>query len=155
MDEADRSLRGFSGYSLKRAMATVQTDVNAALAPFDLRMVTFSALAVIVDNPGLKQAQLADALAIERPNLVLIVDELEGRDLITRERDRDDRRAYALQATLAGRRLRDKAYAAVSRHEEKMTKGLTEEERQALISALRRIEANGRNDRDRQSLSRA
>ena len=73
---SDATLRSFFGYNMKRAFNTVQTDVNRALAPFGLRMVTFSALVIIVDNPGLRQSQLADVLSIERPNLVLIVDDL-------------------------------------------------------------------------------
>lgn len=139
----DNTLREFSGYGMKRAFNAIQTDVNATLAPFDLRMVTFSALVVIVDNPGLRQSQLADLLSIERPNLVVIVDELERRELITRERATDDRRAYALQVTLAGRRLHDKALAAVRAHEARMTAGLTEAERAELIRMLGRIERNG------------
>lgn len=141
--EQDATLRGFSGYGMKRAFNAIQSDVNAALAPFDLRMVTFSALVMIVDNPGLRQSQLAEVLAIERPNLVLIIDELERRDLITRERAPDDRRAHALMVTLAGRRLHDKALAAVRAHEARMTAGLTDAERAMLIHALRRIEENG------------
>lgn len=143
MPRNDATLREFSGYGMKRAFNAIQTDVNAALAPFDLRMVTFSALVVIVDNPGLRQSQLADLLSIERPNLVVIVDELERRDLITRDRATDDRRAYALQVTLAGRRLHDKALAAVRAHEARMTAGLSQAERAQLVRMLRRIERNG------------
>ena len=155
MEKFDENLRQFAGYSMKRAMSVIQTDVNAALTPFELRMVTFSALVVIADNPGLKQAQLADALSIERPNLVLVVDELERRDLILRDRDPADRRAYALQVTLAGRRLGDRAMAAVQDHEKRMTAGLTEDQRQALIAALRQIEENGKADDDSGKVSRA
>lgn len=139
----DATLRAFSGYGMKRAFNAIQADVNAALAPFDLRMVTFSALVVIVDNPGLRQTQLADLLSIERPNLVVILDELERRELISRDRAVDDRRAYALQVTLAGRRLHDKALAAVNAHEARMTAGLNPAERADLIRMLRRIEMNG------------
>jgi len=137
---SDQTLRGFAGYNIKRAFNTVQTDVNVALARFDLRMLTFSALAVIVDNPGLRQSQLADSLSIERPNLVLVVDELERRALITRDPAPTDRRAYALKVTLAGRRLYEKALAAVQAHEARITKGLSDDERAALIRALRLIE---------------
>ena len=93
MTGSDRTLRGFVGYGIKRAFSAIQSDVNATLAPFGLRMLTYSALAVIRDNPGLRQTQLAEILLIERPNLVLILDELEGADLVVRTRARDDRRA--------------------------------------------------------------
>ncbi len=137
---SDATLRGFCGYVMKRAFNAIQADVNAALAPFELRMLSFSALSVIVDNPGLRQSQLADALSIERPNLVLVVDELERRELITRDRAPDDRRAYALRVTMSGRRLYDRALAAVQAHEAKMTAALSAQERVQLIEALTRIE---------------
>lgn len=148
MSAGDHTLRGFAGYGLKRAFIAVQADVNATLAPLGLRMVTFSALVVIRDNPGLRQSRLAEILSIERPNLVLILDELEAAELIERTRARDDRRAYELTVTLTGRRLCDRACAQVESHDDRMTKGLSEAERAALHAACRMIEANGRESHD-------
>ena len=79
----DATLRNFVGYRMKRAFNVVQADLTKTLKPFDLRMLTYTALVLIVDNPGLRQSQLADAMDIERPNLVVLIDELERRDLNT------------------------------------------------------------------------
>ena len=151
---ADSGLRAFLGYEMKRAFAAIQADVNAALGPLGLRMVTFSVLAVVRDNPAIRQSHLAEVLMIERPNLVLILDELEGADLLTRVRARDDRRAFELTVTLKGRRLCDKALAAVSAHDARMAMGLSDAERDALQGALRRIERNGRGSQDARQVSR-
>lgn len=137
---SDQTLRGLLGYNVKRAFNVMQADLNRALKPHDLRMITFTALVLIVDNPGLRQSQLADALAIERPNLVVIIDELEGRELITRDRVPTDRRAYSLQATLAGRRLYQAALRDVQDHEVGLLSGLTEAERSRIIAAMNLIE---------------
>ena len=107
-------------------------------------MLTFSALVVVRDNPGLRQTRLAEILMIERPNLVLILDELEGADLLTRTRARDDRRAFELKVTLQGRRLCERAVAAVADHDARMARGLDDTQRAALMAALRQIESNGR-----------
>lgn len=144
MEDQDKSLRDFAGYNMKRAFNVIQADVNVTLAAFGLRMVTWSALSVIRDNTGLRQSQLADILSIERPNLVVLVDELERADLINRDRDAGDRRAYCLSLTEAGETLYADALAAMQAHDNRMTEGLTVEERQSLISMLRKIEANGR-----------
>lgn len=151
---ADSGLRAFLGYEMKRAFAAIQADVNAALGPLGLRMLTFSVLAVVRDNPAIRQSHLAEVLMIERPNLVLILDELEGADLLTRVRARDDRRAFELTVTLKGRRLCDKALAAVSAHDARMAMGLSDAERDALQGALRRIERNGRGSQDARQVSR-
>lgn len=139
---SDETLRGFVGYHMKRAFNVIQADLTRTLKPFELRMLTYTALILIVDNPGLRQSQLADAMDIERPNLVVIVDELERRELITRDRSEHDRRAYSLKATLAGRQLCEKAVEAVTAHEERLLRGLDEDTRQSVINAMRLIETS-------------
>ena len=67
-----------------------------------LRQTTFSALATIIENPDITQTQLGHALSIERSGVVLIVDEMENADIITRNKVKTDRRSYALRATLKG-----------------------------------------------------
>ncbi len=155
MTAPDDSLRVFAGYAMKRAFNAIQADLNATLQPFGLRMVTFSALAVIGAHSGLRQSALADVLAIERPNLVLIVDELERADLIVRDRATDDRRAYDLRLTLLGRRVLDKARGAVADHDARMCAGMTAQDKDTLAQTLRTIELNGRRDNDRRTLPRA
>jgi DNA-binding MarR family transcriptional regulator len=137
---SDASLRCFSGYALKRAFNTVQADVNATLAPLGLRMLSFSALTVIAGNPGLRQSQLAAALSIERPNLVIVLDDLEQRGLVSRDRIATDRRAYALRLTTDGEQLYDQAKEAVQAHEARMTQALTPAQRLTMIDLLHRIE---------------
>ena len=50
----DDTLRTFVGYHLKRSFNVIQSDLIETLRPFDLRMLTYSALVLIVDNPGLE-----------------------------------------------------------------------------------------------------
>jgi DNA-binding MarR family transcriptional regulator len=138
---SDRALRGFVGYNMKRAFNVLQADLARTLQPFELRMVTFSALVLIVDNPGLRQAQLADALAVERPNLVVVIDQLEQRNLITRAPIPTDRRAYALKATPTGRRLCEQAVKAVAAHEARALAALDPAARTALAQTLMKVEA--------------
>jgi len=139
----DETLQRFLGYHLKRGFNVVQTDLGKTLKPFDLRMLTYSALVLIADNPGLSQSQLADAMDIERPNLVVIVDELEQRELISRERVPTDRRAYALQVTLKGKRLCERAVTAVSSHEEALFAGIDTQTRASIVTALQLIQQRG------------
>ena len=96
---SDKTLRTFVGYHLKRSFNVIQSDLIETLRPFDLRMLTYTALVLIVDNPGLNQSRLARVMDIERPNLVIVIDELEERELITRDRVPGDRRSYALHPT--------------------------------------------------------
>lgn len=142
MDAPDATLRELTGYRVQRAAIRAMARVNAALAPFGLRRSTFSALAVVSDTPGLRQAQLAGALAIERPNLVQVIDDLERAGLVVRTRAEGDRRAYALRATAAGREVYRHALGRLRAAEAALTRGLAPAEVAALHRALQLIEDN-------------
>lgn len=141
---SDKALQQFMGYHLKRAFNVIRSDLSQTLEPLGLRMITYSALVLITDNPGVRQSQLATSLDIERPNLVVVIDELEQRELIVRERVPTDRRANALQATLAGQRLCQKAIEADLTHEAELLSGISEEERKIVIKAMRIIGRTGK-----------
>ena len=138
------TLDQFIGYQLKSAFNVVQLDLRDTLKPYNLRMLTYTALVLIADNPQLSQTQLANAMDIERANLVVIVDELEQRGLIVRDHVPSDRRAYALNVTLPGRRLLKKAIAAVVAHEERLFAKLGKRSRKELINALIEVKSSHR-----------
>ncbi|MFL4469830.1 MarR family winged helix-turn-helix transcriptional regulator [Tateyamaria armeniaca] len=137
---SDAALRDFVGYQMKRAFNVLQADLTRTLEPFGLRMLTYSALALIVQNPGLRPSQLATALAVERANVVVYVDQLEEAGWVIRAPSPEDRRAYALQCTLAGRRVYARAEAAVKAHDARMLHGLTRDEVGTLRKAFALIE---------------
>ncbi|WP_233270569.1 MarR family winged helix-turn-helix transcriptional regulator [Chachezhania sediminis] len=138
--DTDDIMRSFIGYSLKRAYLVVHRVAQGALQPFDLKIRSFSALSLIVGRPGITLTELAEVLQVERSNLVLIMDELEQRDLIARVRDPKDRRRYSLHATIRGRRLLEKASAATSAEEGRLTANLTDDELDTLLKLLRKLE---------------
>lgn len=137
----DDTLRTFVGYHLKRSFNVIQSDLIDTLRPFDLRMLTYTALVLIVDNPGLNQSRLSQIMDIERPNLVIIIDELEERKLITRERVPTDRRSYALHPTQSGRVLYRETLDAVTQHEAKLLSQIPPGQLEQMIATLKLIEA--------------
>lgn len=136
----DSVLGNLIGYRLKRAYMQIQPEAQRALAEDDLRVVSFSCLSIIADNPGIVQSELADALQMERSNLVVVIDELEERGLITRKKVPTDRRRYALSTTLRGRHLRDRAAARVRQAEDRFLGFLEEDDRARLTAVLERLE---------------
>ncbi|WP_299620866.1 MarR family transcriptional regulator [uncultured Tateyamaria sp.] len=141
---SDAALRRFVGYNLKRAFNALQADLSSTLEPFGLRMLTFSALALIVENPGLRPSQLAEALSVERANVAVYVDQLEEAGWVTRRPSVQDRRAYALHATLSGARVYGRASQAVERHDRRMLAGLREADLAAVNRTFAAIEAQGK-----------
>lgn len=133
---SDGVFDGLLTYRMRRAWLAVQADLTETLKPFDLRMITFSALVLVEANPRLSQASLARLMAVERPNLVMIVDELARRGLIERNRAPEDRRAYALDVTEAGRALCRDAMQAVRAQDARLFRGLDACERRAVEAAF-------------------
>lgn len=142
MQQADRTLRHLTGYQLRRTTSATMPEVNKVLEEFGLRRSTYSSLVVVVANPGLNQGQLADTLAIERPNLVQIVDQLEKAKLVRRAKSAEDRRAYALQPTPKGCELEKRATRALQRMDDLLREGLSEQDVEVLHRSLQIIERN-------------
>ena len=140
MSQFDENLRDLMGYQLHRATHMAMARFRDAFGAFGLRRTTFSCLSLIVDQPGLRQSQIAQALDIERPNLVQFLDELEKRELVVREVAAGDRRAYALQPTAKGIALAREAMAAARQVDETITASLTEVQVNELRRLLREIE---------------
>lgn len=88
---------------------------------------------------GQSQRELADALGMHAPRLVVLIDELEGRGLVTRARDPDDRRNYAISLTERGGRELAKLGVVAREHELAITAALDDEERVQLLELLRRM----------------
>ena len=136
----DQGLRQFTGYHLKRAYNVVRSDLTKKLEPLGLRITTYSSLLLIVENPGVRQSQLAASLDIERPNMVMIIDDLEQKGWISRKRLENDRRAYALFSTPLGDQVCKEAVKLDFEHEAKILGALSKEEVNTLIAALNKIE---------------
>lgn len=137
--DKDSHLSGFIGYGMKRALSIVQADLARVLAEYDLRAVSFSALSIIVGEPGLTQTQLANTLQIERSNLVTIIDELAGRGLIIRAPVAYDRRRHALMPTASGHKLATDAQRSVTKHERDLFACLTTAECDELQRILKKF----------------
>lgn len=141
-DLTDDAVAGFIGYNLKRVLSLVMGDLAQVLGGFSLRAVSFSALGVVVRQPGISQSGLAEVLSVERSNLVQLLDELSSRGLVVRAPVAGDRRRYALMPTPEGLRLHADAAQAVAAHETRVFAMLDADEQATLLRLLRKVRAD-------------
>ena len=132
-------LENVLGYNLRRAHGVQRQRFASVFAPHSIRPVQLSVLGLIFNNPRLKQADLGRALDIKRANVVTLLDELEDRKLITRNRAHGDGRAHVLQLTPGGRKLVVELLDLHMRLEEHVVESLGARERDLLLKLLKKF----------------
>jgi DNA-binding MarR family transcriptional regulator len=127
------------------AFLLAQLGAHAAAAfaerirPLELTPPQAGVLRRLAQFPGQSQRGLADALGMHAPRLVALIDELEDRGLVARDRDPDDRRNYAISLTDEGRRALAELAGVAREHELAITAALDDDERAQLLALLRRL----------------
>jgi DNA-binding MarR family transcriptional regulator len=136
-------LDGLLGYRLRRAQGAMHRDFMAAVASLDLTQKQAATLWLINGNPGVAQVAVAAALGMDRATMMAIVDRLEDRHLVIRQRSSTDRRRQELYLTPAGQGALRKAKARIAKHEERFKSLFTAAELESLLTALQRLQDAG------------
>ncbi|CAI8755452.1 Transcriptional regulator SlyA [compost metagenome] len=135
----DSALDDLIGYAMRRAQLKLFQNLIGRLSAHDLRPAQFSALAIIDQNPGLMQADLARALAIEPPQVVPLLNKLESRALAVRVRCKPDKRSYGIFLSKTGETLLKELKQIAAQSDFDSTSALTGEEREELLRLLRKV----------------
>ena len=138
--QADQSeLLDLVGYNIRRAYIVIQALFDKEMEKHDLRQAEFSVLSVLKGNPGINQRALAEALAVAPPNLATLLDRLEARGLLTRQRSTDDKRVQHVGLTTQGARLYGRALKSAASADDTAIEKLSDSERAQLKALLRKI----------------
>jgi DNA-binding MarR family transcriptional regulator len=114
---------------------------HEAIGEIDLQPGWFLVLNVVDATEGRSQQEIAGAIEVPASRMVAIVDELEQRGFVERRPQPGDRRVRALFLTAKGRRVLLKGRQIAREHEERMTKGMSAEERRHLVELLQKMAA--------------
>jgi DNA-binding MarR family transcriptional regulator len=122
---------------LLRTAAVIDHANDEALRPFGLTGTQFNVLRILrgAGQDGLCGREIGERMITRVPDVPRLLDRLEKSGLITRERDRDDRRHVTARITAKGRDLLEEvgnAGAVV----EKRFRRLAQDQLQALVAAL-------------------
>lgn len=132
--------------ALVQLLRTAETVWNASrvfFAQWDLSPSQFNVLNVLLETPeGRTQIDLSRELLMHRSNVTGLVDRLEKRGLVLRRDQPQDRRAYRVVLTAAGRRtvaqIRPRYYEAA----DLLWGGFPPADLPPMVDALSRISAN-------------
>lgn len=134
------TLSGLMGYHIAQAAVTTYAAFDEHIGkPFGLRKVEFSLLVLLLANGPLTPRQLAGTLTLTAPTLTLLLDRLQERGLLRRERNPNDGRSQHIVLTAKGRRVADDSAAAAGPMERGLQSRLSRAEHAMLIELLCRL----------------
>lgn len=131
-----KELAASSGYLLASLGLAFKTQAMAKAEQSGFELYDYSVLAILGEGVRETQATIAEALSLDPSRLVAILDSLEERDLIARQRDPHDRRRHVVSVTAPGRRELARIRAIVSKIEDQFFAPLDAESRAALHPML-------------------
>jgi len=133
-------VRALSAYvKLMRAAESMTARIHRHLVSVCLTISQFGVLEALYHLGPLSQAEIAKKVLKSSGNITMVIDNLEKRGLVKRERKQDDRRFYSIQLTVSGNKLIAELFP---RHAERIMKemgALSPAEQEALGQLCRRL----------------
>jgi DNA-binding MarR family transcriptional regulator len=101
------SLEAHAFISLQKAADGLAQQVEQLLKANDLTAAQYNTLRILrgAEPEGLACSSIADRMISHDPDMTRLLDRVEKRDLITRERQKDDRRVVKTRITTQGLEL--------------------------------------------------
>jgi DNA-binding MarR family transcriptional regulator len=128
----------FTGQLLFRLWRASHARTAEALESIGLTPALFALLNVLGAREGAIQQQIGVEMGIDRSTMVVLIDELEAKDLARRRPHPADRRAREVAITVEGRDVLQRARKIALEVEGEVLRGLTITERSELGALLRR-----------------
>jgi DNA-binding MarR family transcriptional regulator len=122
-----------------RASLHAQRLLHRRFAEHDLRKQHYAVLRSLADVGSAAQGPLADRVAVDRSDMVALVDELEAAGHVERSPDPDDRRRKIVSITGSGTEVLDELGELVEAADDELLAPLSEAERRTLVELLTRI----------------
>jgi DNA-binding MarR family transcriptional regulator len=150
IDELPPSMRDRIPFLLYRAAEASHALANQMLAEVDLSARQAGILTLVTESGPMTQKALGDALRIDRTTMVALIDDLEDKGYVTRQRHPRDRRAFLVHPTGAGRAAKAAAIQILDEQQRRYLAPLTPAERDQLGALLKRLHRPAESDPDQQ-----
>ncbi len=132
-------LNDILGFHIRLAHGAVYRHFTETFVDLDLTQKQVSALWLVDEYPGIAQIEVGQRLRMDRATTMTIVNRLQDRDFLRRERSETDGRKQALFLTPVGAAALAQAKLAIGQHEDWLKSRFTAEEINKLVEMLARI----------------
>jgi DNA-binding MarR family transcriptional regulator len=134
-------LANWIGFHLRLAQTASFQAFTQEARSIDLSPGRFATLLLIGRNPGISQTALAAANGRDKSTLTPILEDLERRGFIVREKLKTDRRSYQLTLTDAGKKMLDQLMTCAKRHDDNLDRIIGPKDRAKFLKTLQKIAA--------------
>ena len=124
---------------LSRCYATCSRAMAAQVQGYELTTPQFVVLEALHHLGPLPLGELAEKLLVTGGNVTYVMDRLESRGLVTRDRRTDDRRVVVARMTTEGRDLVSKVFPDHVGRMEHLSRHLTDQEQRELSALLKKL----------------
>lgn len=128
---------------LMRAAESVTSRVHRVLAEPKLTLSQFGVLEALYHKGPLCQRDIGSKILKSSGNITLVIDNLEKQNLVSRVRDENDRRYFAVNLTKTGTDLIAKVFADVAAAIVKEMASLEEDEQELLGQLCKKLGMKG------------
>jgi len=128
-----------SGFLLARLGMRFKAQAIACAEAAGFELYDYSVLAILAEGARETQGTIADALTLDPSRLVALLDRLEQRELIVRQRDPLDRRRHVVSITAKGKHELGRIREQIKRFENAFLAPLDAADRKALHELLLRL----------------
>lgn len=125
--------------SIRQIIQALDVISRRLMSEFGVTSTQLNCLAAIADVPDSTAREVADRIHVGTSTLVGVLDRLEDKDLITRQRDSEDRRRVLLRTTAAGRKLLQRAPSPLGNVLHEKFVRLPKHEQRSLADAVGRV----------------
>ena len=127
------------GFHIRLAHASVYRHFTETFVDLDLTQKQVSVLWLVDDHPGISQIEVGKRLRMDRATTMTIVNRLQERGFLRRERSESDGRKQALFLTDDGREALGHAKSCIAEHEAWLKSRFRPDEVKNLVEMLARI----------------
>ena len=135
-----RSLEAEAYLNVLRTSTQFLAEFGELLRPHEITQPQYNVLRILrgAGDAGLPSGEIGDRMVSRDPDMTRLLDRMEARGLVSRQRGPADRRVVTARITDAGRHLVDALDAPVQAMHARQLGHLSEDELRALISLLER-----------------
>lgn len=128
------------GFRINRTAIILRNGFTKVLKPFGIAPEQFSIMVLLQEQPDISQTEIANILVKDKTTITRLIDSVEKKGYLSRERVEGNRRAHRVFLTPEGEKVIDEVYVVGEKHKQCVNDAITPEEKAQLFKILEKLE---------------